>query len=188
MITTSNLMPVVLLQWEVEGSLKSTPAEKRHRLTLPLSEWEKWSTGNPCTAVSGVTENWMTVNNNTGKKQCNYNNAAMQELIKNNNIQLLKKTQHSSFNLQKILFNTPKGLKHETSTWMVNDCCDVQSGLGRLNAMRMFESSRPLFHSTSNFSFLPKRLGCLMESLAEQTQQHKHKYVNFGVKNNDLQK
>lgn len=203
MIITSNLMLVLLLQWEVEGSLKSTPTEERLRLTPPLPERVKWSTGNPCTAISGATECWMTVSNNPGKKQCR---STHQEFIDNDINSILgedyskwdliikwqeKNKNHqqlSSFALLKIsLRHVYRGKKarktqHETWTWMVNDCCDSQSGLGRLNAMRMLKSSMPLSHNTSNFSFLPKRLGCLMESLTKQKRKQEtnvSKIANF---------
>lgn len=57
---TSNFTLVLLLQLELAGSLKSKPAEKRHKLTPPLPEREKLSTGKPWTPISGETECWIT--------------------------------------------------------------------------------------------------------------------------------
>lgn len=46
-IFTSNFMLVLQLQFELAGSLRSKPAEKRQRFTPPLPEREKLSTGTP---------------------------------------------------------------------------------------------------------------------------------------------
>lgn len=53
---TSNLTLIVLLQWEPLGSLISTPAEKRRRLTPLAPERAKLSAGDPWTLTSGEFE------------------------------------------------------------------------------------------------------------------------------------
>lgn len=64
LLPTSNLIVVVLLQLGVIDSPISKPKENRQRLIPLLPDRVKLSTGDPCTAISGVTECWFNCSNN----------------------------------------------------------------------------------------------------------------------------